>query len=175
MKKFTFTIFAYSALVFATGCISATNHNKISALTFSNILNFQIGTTGEDDLVKVLGKPSSVMQKDNYFVMSYDDPKTGLQKLAASINKTDKKVLSLIWTPEEGESERSLVYAKKVFENSSYQVKDDKDTSAHAMSSDIFFYIDKKSGVTIRYDKKRDKVEAIALYDRENRVPSSTK
>lgn len=107
--------------------------------------------------------------------MDYNDPKTDYQKLTININKRDKKLSSLFWTPEEDEAESSLDHAKKIVDNAHYLVKEDKNISRHMVSSGILMYIDRKVGITIRYDKRRDKVEAIALYEKENRVPACVK
>ncbi len=173
--KLAIVIFMYLTSTLLVGCTTVSTHNKDSMLKFSTILNFQIGTTGQTDIINILGEPSSIVQSDDYFVINYNDPKTDFQKLSVNINKKDKKLLSLFWSPEEDESESSLDYARKIFDNAHYQVKEDKSIPNHVVSSGILFYIDKKVGVTIRYDKTRSKVEAIALYDRENRIPTSTK
>lgn len=175
MMKLAIVIFTYSALIFLSGCLSTSNYNKASVLKFPTILNFQIGSTSQADLVNILGEPSNILQGDDYFVMNYNDPKSDFQKLSANVNKSDKKLLSLFWSPEEDELESSLDYAKKIFDKAHYEIKEDKNIPNHVVSSGILFYIDKKSGVTIRYDKTRDRVEAIALYDRETRIPTSTK
>ena len=165
----------YLALTLLVGCTSVSNYSKASALKFSTVLNFQIGTTNQADVVNILGEPSNVEQSDNYFIMNYNDPKTDFQKLSVNINKSDKKLLSLFWSPEKDDLERSLDYSKKIIHNAHYRVEEDKKIPSHVVSSGIFFYIDRKAGITIRYDKHRDAVEAIALYERDNRTPSSAK
>lgn len=165
----------YLTSTLLVGCASVSVHNKVSDLKFSTILNFQIGATSQADVLSILGKPSDTKETDNYIIMNYNEPETAFQRLSVNINRHNKKVASLFWVPKEGDSESSLDYAKKSFENTDYKVTEEKIISNHTVSSGVLFYIDKKAGVTIRYDKRRDEVEAIALYDRENRIPSSTK
>ncbi len=173
--KLAIVFFMYLTSTLLAGCTTVSNHNKDSMLKFSTILNFQIGTTGQTEIINTLGEPSSFVQRDDYFVMNYNDPKTDYQKLTININKRDKKLSSLFWTPEEDEAESSLDHAKKIVDNAHYLVKEDKNISRHMVSSGILMYIDRKAGITIRYDKRRDKVEAIALYEKENRVPTYVK
>lgn len=144
-------------------------------LKFSTILDFQTGITSQSDIEGILGEPSDVVQKDGYFIMNYNDPEKGYQRLLLTVNMRNKKLLSLLWIPEEDELESSLEYAKKIVESAHYRVEEDKKIPSHMVTSGILFYIDKKAGITIRYDKTRSKVEAIALYDRDDRIPTSVK
>ena len=122
-----------------------------------------------------MGEPSEIVQKGDYILINYYDPETNFQRLLLTINKNDTHVLSLLWLPKENESESSLDFAKKSFESSGFLVEEEKNLPCHMVSEPRLFYINKKSGVTIGYDKTRGKVEAIALYDRETRISSSTK
>lgn len=161
--------------VYSFGCASGGSANKVSALKFSTILNFQIGETRAAEIINVLGEPASTTQKANYFIMNYDDPETGFQRFTVNINKDDSTLMSYLWMPKETERESTLDYAKKIFINARYLEQNEENKSAHMVSSDIVLYVDQKSGVTIRYDKRRDEVEAIALYHLEGRVPGSVK
>jgi hypothetical protein len=173
--RFVSVIFVFLISVLQLRCAATSAHNEYSNLKFSAILNIKMDTATQGSLVSMLGEPSHIEQSDNYFIMIYDDPNTNFQKLSVNVDKKSKKLLSLFWSPEEDELESSLDYVKRQIANADYQVKEDKNIPNHMVSSGILFYIDKKAGVTIRYDKRRDKVEAIALYEREHSIVSSTK
>lgn len=168
-------IFSHLVSIFLVGCASTPAQTSKSALKFSTILNFKIGATSQDNIVSVLGEPTSIVQKDDYFTMNYNDPETDFQRFSANINRSDKILLSFFWLPNEKEAESSLDYAKNKIYSANFQVEPEKSNSSHMISTGIVFYIDKKVGITLRYDKRRNHVEAIALYERENRISSLVK
>lgn len=160
-------------LFFLSACATVPDTQQSRSLEYNKILEFKIGTSAESDVVKVLGAPASRIEKNGYYTLNYVDPKLGNQRLSINFSKANQKLSGFLWIPQEDEKEFFLEQAKASFKNSNFKEVQDIDSNPHAVSKVISF-IDEKSGVTIRYDRSRSAVEAIAVYDMTNRVPAAT-
>jgi hypothetical protein len=166
----SFIIFYFCVLFVA--CSSSSLKGDSTQLSFSNILKFRIDVTTENEIIAKLGRPTSKIQKSEHFVLNYDDLETGNQRLSLNIDSNNKKLIGFLWIPRSNDNEVNLEKAKSSFVASKYQEKYDEKNN-HMLSTSIVSYIDPSQGITIRYDKRRSAVEAIAHYKAGNRATSS--
>lgn len=174
MKKIILGILTIHLLLLL-GCSSISGQKKTDQLDYVTISNFKIGSTSEEEIYRVLGQPSSVVDKNDVSILHYNDFESGFQRLSMTIQASDRKLQSYIWLPKENELESSLDKVQKNFPNSKYQKFPEVSQSSHMVSSDIVLYVDESAGVSIRYDQKRNEVEAIGIFDPRNCIPTSVK
>lgn len=165
--------YLYLAIVLLfSGCAGMNLSPK--SLKYETASNFKIGISTEHDVAQKLGASTSKSEKDSFYTLNYDDPKTGFQRLSLNFNKATKTLLSVLWIPTEGEPESSLNGAKEQFKNSKFERVETSNSDSHSIS-DIIVFVDSKNGISIRYNPTAQFVEAIARYDADLRAPSATK
>lgn len=157
-------------LFFLSACASTPN---IKGSLYEKAFNFQVGVSTEAEVVKALGIPSSRTLKDEYYVLEYDIPETGIQRLSLNF-RNNNKLSSLLWVPSEGEKEITLEGAKASFKGAKFKTVEREDKGSHSISKTIL-YIDEASGITIRYNPSSNYVEAIAKHDVDSRIPAGQK
>ena len=157
---------------FLSACASNSNLDKSSALSFEKVRLFKVGVSSENDVVKALGQPAERTEKDGYFTLTYNDPKTSFQRLSVNFISGNGVVTGILWIPSESDKEFSLDSAKLNFKNAKFQESPSDDRNPHIIS-DVKSLTDENLGVVIRFNRKS--VEAIALYDVKSRLPSATR
>jgi hypothetical protein len=160
-------------LFFLSACVSKSNSQNNSALEYERIFQFHVGVTTENDVVKILGKPSGRVERSGYYIIDYHAPQTGFQRVSLSFNNTNNLLSSLLWIPTEGDKEITLDGAKAAFAKENFKVSEVDSGSVHALSK-IFLYTDEDLGITIRFNPSSNLVEAIAMYDAQLRAPAAT-
>lgn len=156
-------------LVIFGGCASAPQ-NKIS---FEKTRALEVGRSTVSDFELIFGAKVERTDKEGYYTLNYFESASGLQRVSANFDAKTNILVSYLWIPGEGEKELSLSGAKDLFRKLILEPESDKDKS-HFISK-VITYADKKSGVSIRYNESNDIVEAIAVYEPKNRVPTATK
>jgi len=159
-------------LPFLISCVSKSIDQTISKLQYERVFQFRPGTTTEADVVSAVGTPSTRVDKNGYYILSYSAPQTGFQRLSLNFSSLNNKLSSLLWIPGEGESKISLDGARAGFKEAIFEVSNENSSSPHAISK-ITLYEDKRMGITIRYNPSSDLVEAIAKYDINYRDPAA--
>lgn len=160
-------------LSFLPACASQLNNQTVSSLQYDRVIQLHVGETTESDVVKTLGAPATRVERDGYYILNYNTPETGFQRLSLNFSNANNKLSSLLWIPTEGEKEISLEGAKASFKAASFKVSEKDNSSPHAISK-VIFYTDDTTGVTIRYNPSSNLVEAIAKYDVSLRAPTAT-
>lgn len=160
-------------LSFLTACASQSNNQNISALQYDRIFQFHVGAMTDADVIKILGMPSTRVERIGYYILNYNTPQTGFQRLSLNFNNANNKLSSLLWIPTEGEKEVSLDGARASFKEENFKVSEEDNSSPHAISK-IILYTDEATGITIRYNPSSHFVEAIAKYDVSSRAPTAT-
>ena len=161
-----------SLAFFLSGCALNPANQKASTLQYDRVLSFGIGVSNERDVVETLGMPTSRIVKNGYYTLTYDDPATGFQRLSVNFISASRKLSGFLWIPRQDEKEFTLGTAKAGFKNADFKEVRDVGNNPHFVS-EVVSFVDEKSGITIRYDRRSHKVEAIARYDVSNRVPAS--
>jgi hypothetical protein len=157
---------------FLSSCATGTKTSQVDSLSFERVRAFTEGTSTENDIVAILGSPTSRTEERGYYTLHYDSPKTGMQRLSLNFLVEGHVLTGLLWIPREGEKEYSLGPAKAGFMNANFKEVINSVDNPHAVSVDDVSYIDEKSGVTIRYDRLQKNVAAIAMYDSNTRLPA---
>lgn len=165
-------IFKIVLITFLLSACVTKNANSSSSLAYENIRNFVVGSTTQADVLATLGSPTNAAAEGEHLLVSYDDPKTGAQRLSLSFSSKTDKLSSVLWIPKESEKEYSLKQAQEGFKNASFKEVVNERKNPHALSLATVSYIDSKSGVTIRYNQNQKAVEAIAIYDGSVRIPA---
>lgn len=169
MKYFILTLFIIGNLA---GCASkVAGYNPYS---YSYMKNFVIGKTTEKEIVNVLGAPEKREIRGEYVSLSFNDPKTGYQRLLANFDVASSKLMNILWIPGEEDAEISLSNAMGAGNPSGFKVEQSEMDKVHGMSS-VNFYIDEKVGKSIRYNERSKTVEGIAFFDPNRRNPASKK
>lgn len=152
---------------FLLGCASV--QNGVSKIVYSDIIeSLSIGISTELDVTKKLGVAASRIEKKDYYILNYNDS-NGFQRVSFNFDKQTQKLTGYLWLPRENEKEISLVQVKSHFKDAQFkESKDDKDVYAQ----NIVLFVDEQRGVTIRFDKKSNIVEAIAEYGTLPRSPA---
>jgi hypothetical protein len=161
-------------IFFLSACATSITASRVRSVEYNKVRDFVVGFSTESDVVAILGAPTRQTEEKGYYTLSYDDSKTGFQRLSINFLSESHKLLGFLWIPQENEREYSLIQAKAGFKNANFKEVTDVDKNPHAISLDVISYIDEKSGVTIRHDRRQNFVEAIAIYDINNRVPAGT-
>lgn len=154
-------------------CASQTHDQTVSALQYDKVIQLRIGETTASDVVQVLGEPTARMERNGYYVLNYNSPQSGFQRLSLNFNHANNQLSSLLWIPTEGEKEISLEGAKARFKEAKFKMTEKDNSSPHAISK-VVFYTDDTTGVTIQYNPSSNVVEAIAKYDVSSRTPAAT-
>ncbi len=162
----------FAFLLLISGCGTGSVLQKTSAMQFEQVQQFVLGGTSESEIVTKLGVPATRVEKDGYYILSYNDSRTGVQRLSLNIGSASQKLISLLWIPQEEEPEFNLVEAKSRFQNAKFTETKEDTSSPHALSS-ITLFRDDKAGITIRYNHLRQYVEAIAKFNTTERVPAT--
>jgi len=158
--------------LFLSACVTNGTIESTRSLDYNKARSFVVGSSTEGDVVAILGAPTSRTEDASYYTLNYNDPKTGAQRLTLNFLSENHKLSGLLWVPREDEKEYSLMQAKAGFKNASFKEIINIDKNPHAISVEAISYIDEKSGVTIRYDRSQNGVEAIAIYDVNIRLPA---
>lgn len=154
-------------------CASQTHDQNVSALQYDKVIQLHVGETTASDVVKVLGVPSARVERNSYYILNYNAPQSGFQRISMNFNNVNNKLSSLLWIPAEGEKEFSLDGAKARFKDANFKMIEKDNSSPHAISK-VVFYTDDTTGVTIQYNPSSNVVEAIAKYDVSSRAPAAT-
>lgn len=151
-------------LSFLAACASQPNNQNASSLQYDKVMQLHIGETTGSDVVKTLGVPSARVERSGYYILNYNTPQTGFQRLSLNVNNANNKLASLLWIPTEGENESSLERAKASFKDAKFKMTEKDNSSPHAISK-VVVYTDDTTGVTIQFNPSSNLVEAIAKYD----------
>ncbi|MGZ3747487.1 MAG: hypothetical protein ACXWRE_08955 [Pseudobdellovibrionaceae bacterium] len=158
--------------LFLSACVTSSKHSNAHSLSYERVRSFIIGFSTESDVIAALGSPSNHTDETDYYTLSYEDYETGFQRLSLNFSYESHKLSSLLWIPKENEKESSLEQAKAGFKNATFREIINRSDNPHAISLEAVSYIDEKSGVTIRYDRSLNVVEAIAMYVTTDRSPA---
>lgn len=156
-------------LIFGVSCASFHSPQSYSE-KLSEILDLQIGMATESDVHAILGPSEERVERDGYYTLNYNDPKTGYQRLSLNFGN-DKILKGLLWIPYTGETEDTVEGAKSLFKDAHF-VKTVTDLSSPHVISFADDYTDEKKGVIIRYVGKS--VEAIVKFDPSQRLPADS-
>jgi len=160
-------------ILFLSACVTGTKISKVDSLNFEQVRSLALSSSTENEVVDVLGQPTGRTDKVGYYTLHYDSS-NGLQRLSINFSTESHKLSSALWIPREGEKEYSLTQAKAVFSGASFKEVINSNNNPHSISLDAVSYIDEKTGVTIRYDREQNVVEAIAMFDVNTRLPAGT-
>ncbi|HEY8269429.1 MAG TPA: hypothetical protein VIG33_00960 [Pseudobdellovibrionaceae bacterium] len=160
--------------LFLSACVTNTTGSNRGSLNYDKVRSLVVGYSTESDVLAVLGLPTGRTEEAGYYILNYDDSKTGFQRLSINFLLGSQKLSGILWIPREDEKEYSLMQAKAGFKNADFKEIINRSTNPHAISPDEVSYIDEKHGVTIRYDRSQNIVEAIAMYDVNVRLPAAT-
>lgn len=156
--------------LFLSAC--ATSNVVDNSLTYEKVRAFKVGVSKQADIFAALGSPTNQSEEPGRYTLIYDDPKTGAQRL--SLTFAEDKLSSILWVPYEGEKEFSLVNVKAEFKNASFKEVIENIKNPHLITLSAVSYVDEKSGVTIRFDRNQNYVEAIAIFDPKIRFPADS-
>ncbi len=154
-----------------SACVSSLN-SPTKSISYKKMLLLNIGATTENEVVNVLGAPADRIEKNGYYTLNYNDDETGFQRAAVNFN-SEKKMSGFLWIPKQNEQESAIKNVTAEFSGSNFKEIPDETNSSHSVSDKISL-VDEKSGITIRYDRHRNLVEAIARYSLNNRIPASS-
>lgn len=148
--------------------------DKMSSLNFITAMNLKIGSTSEKDATEKIGMAGVRSEKNGYYTIDYDDPKTGYQRLSLNFDSETQILKSILWIPTEGEKELTLLGAQEHFKNAHFVQVKESTSNSHSVSS-MLVYIDEQKGISIRYNPNSQAVEALAKYDPSARTPANSK
>lgn len=161
-----------ATIIFLSAC-STSPKSRITSLDYNKILSLQLGKTTESEVVSSFGSYTEKIQKDGYYTLTYVDAKTGFQRVSLNFSSANNVLTGFLWLPHPGDKQTALSEAKLSFREANFKEVKSEESNPH-IASNVVSLVDEKSGITIRYDKKRDFVEGIAKYDVNNRIPANS-
>ena len=162
------------AIVLFSLSACAVTGKKNSSLSFATAMSFKIGTTLEKDASEKIGLTGIRSDKNGYYTVNYDDPKTGYQRLSLNFDLETQILKSILWIPTDGEREITLSGAREQFKNAQFVETSENVGTAHSFSR-ILIYSDDERGISIRYNPNSQAVEALAKYDPTIRAPANSR
>ncbi|MBS1968736.1 MAG: hypothetical protein JSU04_00420 [Bdellovibrionales bacterium] len=153
-------------------CASFSGNSRGDSFQFEHLSKLNIGITTEQDVIGLFGSPTSMEEKQGYYTFTYIDSKTAFQRVTLNFASETHKLSGFVWLPKQGEKETSLEDVKQSFRNSHFEERRVFGKNPH-MILEVVSYVDNKSGITIKLNSDGKSVEAIAMYDVGNRLPTS--
>jgi hypothetical protein len=147
-------------LLLVAGCANLTisKNDLISQITLSKVEQLAMGKSTKEDLVRLFGKPTTILFPKNSEAWIYDNAET--QRASFSINSKGI-ILSALWIPVSGKecSDKNCLLSH--FKNLSFKFeKKTEQLSKH----DVVYYLsysNQETGVSINLPMKSDEVSYV--------------
>lgn len=156
-----------------TGCASRSVHHSARNLSLNDLKDITVGKTTESELVVILGEPYSRNQRNGYYTLNYDTFDAKAQRVSATFSEQGV-LIGYLWIPSHEDQEIDLEKAKRLFNGVKFKISETTVPTSHN-STKIVVYSDDSAGISIRYNKNNNVVEAIAFHNRGDRLPTGKK
>jgi hypothetical protein len=172
--------YPYLALIFLTllnGCSTSKNtqHSDLPILSLENADKIKLGDQAGKDLDALLGPPgySGKTKSENVLAVLYCDSKPCVQgRITLHVNKTDKTISSIIWTPGSQDKEQNLEYVLNHYQGLTFS-KQRLLYSYRDYMDLIETYTNKTQGITISYNPQKKIVTQVVRTNTDPVVISS--
>ncbi len=144
-------------------------------MKYDTVRSFIVGQSTQLDVLKSFGEPTARIDSKGHYSFRYDDPVTGFQRLTMNFLSENNKLADILWIPQSSENEHALKQTLSGFKGRDFKEVNEENNNPHYISLGSVFYIDKKGGVTIRYNRDQKSVEGIAIYHADIRLPAEQK
>lgn len=169
MKIGTLAIF-----LLLSACASFNRSVKQNNITFEDLNRFKIGVATSFEVIQSFGTQDARIEKNGYYILTYNDAKTGYQRFSANFYSSDNVLFGLLWLPLPYEKGFSLTEAKNKFKEATFKESPGEPPHPHIIPH-VFLLRDEKLGISILYDKYNVTVDGISLYDVHSRLPAQEK
>ncbi len=161
-------------ILFLSACASFNQSVKSNTITFEDLSRFKIGTTTSFEVTQSFGTQYIRIEKNGYYILTYNDSETGYQRFSANFYSSDNVLFSLLWLPLPYEKGFSLAETKKRFKSATFEESPGEPPHPHIIPH-VFLLRDEKLGISILYDKYSVTVDGIAIFDVHSRLPAKQK
>lgn len=142
----------------------------LSNSSFEKVAKLVVGASQKKDVASLLGKPSEVVSSESQTLWKFNAPDEG-QLITITFKNNSEVVHSILWvTPPDTAMKMEDLNTK--YHQLALKTELSSQENPHSTNSSANL-VDEKLGLSVLYHKTKNRIEAVAWFDPNQREPSA--